>query len=52
MDALSREASLPLAGPLYVDSLSGESGPAANYADMLHHNAEVMHTALGGATAE
>ncbi|NYS77276.1 zinc ABC transporter substrate-binding protein [Halomonas glaciei] len=52
MDALSREASLPLAGPLYVDSLSGADGPAANYADMLHHNAEVMHTALGGATAE
>ena len=52
MDALSREASLPLAGPLYVDSLSGEDGPAANYADMLRHNAEVMHTALGGATAE
>ena len=52
MDALSREASLPLAGPLYVDSLSGEDGPAANYSDMLHHNAEVMHTALGGATAE
>ncbi|QNU60835.1 metal ABC transporter substrate-binding protein [Vreelandella titanicae] len=52
MDALSREASLPLAGPLYVDSLSAEDGPAANYADMLRHNAEVMHTALGGATAE
>ncbi|MGP9765722.1 metal ABC transporter substrate-binding protein [Halomonas sp. AOP13-D3-9] len=52
MDALSREASLPLAGPLYVDSLSGADGPAANYSAMLQHNAEVMHTALGGATAE
>lgn len=52
MDALSRDASLPLAGPLYVDSLSGADGPAATYAAMLHHNAEVMHTALGGATAE
>ncbi|MDQ7732794.1 zinc ABC transporter substrate-binding protein [Halomonas sp. SpR1] len=52
MDALSREASLPLAGPLYVDSLSGADGPAANYAAMLQHNAEVMHSALGGATAE
>lgn len=52
MDALSRETSIPLAGPLYVDSLSGANGPAANYSAMLHHNAEVMHTALGGATAE
>lgn len=52
MDALSREASIPLAGPLYVDSLSGADGPAANYSAMLHHNAEVMHTALGGATAK
>lgn len=52
MDALAREASLPLAGPLYVDSLSGAGGPAANYSAMLQHNAEIMHTALGGATAE
>lgn len=52
MDALAREHSLPLAGPLYVDSLSGADGPAANYSAMLRHNAEVMHTALGGATAE
>ncbi|MFB9865773.1 metal ABC transporter substrate-binding protein [Vreelandella sulfidaeris] len=52
MDALARAHSLPLAGPLYVDSLSGEDGPAANYSAMLRHNAEVMHTALGGATAE
>lgn len=50
MDALAREASIPLAGPLYVDSLSGTDGPAANYAAMLRHNAEVMHAALGGAT--
>ena len=52
MDALAREHSLPLAGPLYVDSLSGVDGPAANYSAMLRHNAEIMHTALGGATAE
>ncbi len=52
MDALSRETSIPLAGPLYVDSLSGSDGPAANYSAMLRHNAEVMHTALGGATAD
>ena len=52
MDALAREHSLPLAGPLYVDSLSGADGPATNYSAMLRHNAEVMHTALGGATAE
>lgn len=52
MDALSRETSLPLAGPLYVDTLSGADGPAATYSAMLHHNAEIMHSALGGATAE
>ena len=52
MDALSRETSLPLAGPLYVDALSNADGPAANYSAMLRHNAEVLHTALGGATAE
>ncbi|MEA2119411.1 metal ABC transporter substrate-binding protein [Halovibrio sp. HP20-50] len=50
MDALAREASIPLAGPLYVDSLSKTDGPAANYAALLRHNAEVMHAALGGAT--
>tara|TARA_R110000751_G_scaffold12011_1_gene41384 strand:+ start:423 stop:1316 length:894 start_codon:yes stop_codon:yes gene_type:complete len=52
MDALARETSIPLAGPLYVDSLSSTDGPAANYSAMLRHNAEVLHTALGGATAE
>lgn len=52
MDALSREAFIPLAGPLYVDTLSAADGPAANYSAMLHYNAEVLHTALGGATAE
>ncbi|WP_336274280.1 metal ABC transporter substrate-binding protein [Vreelandella indica] len=52
MDALARETSIPLAGPLYVDSLSRADGPAANYSTMLRHNAEVLHTALGGATAE
>ncbi|MGO2242184.1 MAG: metal ABC transporter substrate-binding protein [Halomonas sp.] len=52
MDALSREASLPLAGPLYVDTLSNADGPAANYSAMLRHNAEVLHSTLGGATAE
>ena len=52
MDALARETSIPLAGPLYVDSLSRADGPAANYSAMLRHNSEVLHTALGGATAE
>lgn len=52
MDALARETSIPLAGPLYVDSLSRADGPAANYSAILRHNAEVLHTALGGATAE
>lgn len=52
MDSLSREAGVPLAGPLYVDSLSAADGPAANYPAMLLHNAEVLHSALGGATTE
>ncbi|TVP49248.1 MAG: ABC transporter substrate-binding protein [Halomonas sp.] len=52
MDALSRYTNIPLAGPLYVDALSGKDGPAANYPAMLRHNAEVLHSALGGARAE
>ncbi|MGO1603109.1 MAG: metal ABC transporter substrate-binding protein [Halomonas sp.] len=52
MDSLARETSIPLAGPLYVDSLSGADGPAGNYSAMLRHNADVLHAALGGATAE
>lgn len=52
MDALARETEIPLAGPLYVDSLSRADGPAANYFAMMRHNAEVLHEALGGARAE
>ena len=52
MDALARETGIPLAGPLYVDSLSRSDGPAVNYPAMLRHNAEVLHAALGGARAE
>lgn len=52
MDALSRETAIPIAGPLYVDSLSGPDGPAASYPAMLRHNAEILHEALGGARAK
>lgn len=52
MDAQARYADLPLAGPLYVDTLSGSDGPAPSYADMLRHNAEELHATLGGAREE
>lgn len=52
IDALARETSISLAGPLYVDSLSSADGPASNYPDMLRHNADMLHDALGGARAE
>ena len=51
MDALARETGLTLAGPLYVDTLSGPDGPAYNYPAMLRYNAELLHEALGGARA-
>ncbi|KPQ24205.1 MAG: manganese/zinc/iron transport system substrate-binding protein [Halomonas sp. HL-48] len=49
MDAQARYVDLPLAGPLYVDALSGSDGPAADYVAMLRHNTELLHAALGGA---
>lgn len=52
MDAQARYVGLPLAGPLYVDALSGGDGPASSYADMLRHNAEQLHATLGGAREE
>ncbi|MGM0855481.1 MAG: metal ABC transporter solute-binding protein, Zn/Mn family [Pseudomonadota bacterium] len=52
MDAQARYADLPLAGPLYVDALSGSDGPAADYVAMLRHNTELLHSALGGAREE
>ncbi|MGM0543486.1 MAG: metal ABC transporter solute-binding protein, Zn/Mn family [Pseudomonadota bacterium] len=52
MDAQARDADLPLAGPLYVDALSGSDGPAADYTAMLRHNVELLHAALGGAREE
>lgn len=52
MDALARETDISLAGPLYVDSLSSQDGPAFNYPSMLRYNAELIHEALGGARPE
>ncbi len=38
---------LAVAGPLYVDSLSGPEGPAADYLSLMRHNAETIARALG-----
>ena len=51
-DSLARETGISLAGPLYVDSLSSQDGPAFNYPAMLRYNAELIHEALGGARPE
>lgn len=52
MDALARETGLPLAGPLYLDTLSARDGPAFNYPALLRYNADLLHQALGGARSE
>lgn len=40
------ETGLPLAGPLYVDSLSGPDGPVPTYLDLLRHDVDVIVAGL------
>ncbi|PFG35337.1 manganese transport system substrate-binding protein [Flavimobilis soli] len=46
---VARETGTPLAGPLYVDSLSGPDGPVPSYLDLLRHTTT---TIVAGLTAE
>jgi zinc/manganese transport system substrate-binding protein len=43
---IARETAAKLGGTLYSDALSGPSGPAANYIDMMHHNVREFSKAL------
>ena len=45
--SVADETGVAVAGPLYVDSLSGPDGPAATYAGMMRHNARIILDALG-----
>ena len=45
---VARETSTPLAGPLYVDSLSGPDGPVPSYLDLLRHTTTTIVAGLTG----
>lgn len=44
---ISADTGVPVRGPLYVDSLSAQNGPAATYIDMMRENLRVLTEALG-----
>jgi zinc/manganese transport system substrate-binding protein len=43
---IARETAAKIGGTLYSDALSGPSGPAANYIDMMRHNVREFSKAL------
>ncbi len=47
MDQISRETGAVIGGALYSDALSGPSGPAGTYLNMMRHNAHTLADALG-----
>ena len=48
IEQIARETRLPVSGPLYPGSLSGDDGPAATYLDLMRHNATIIVRALRG----
>ncbi|SEF65415.1 metal ABC transporter solute-binding protein, Zn/Mn family [Billgrantia desiderata] len=50
--SIAADTELPIAGPLYVDSLSEPDGDATNYVAMMRHNAKLIRTALTMGEAE
>ena len=46
LEQLSRETGVKIGGTLYTDSLSKAGGPAANYLDLMQHNAQSIFSAL------
>ncbi|MWJ27741.1 zinc ABC transporter solute-binding protein [Halomonas sp. ZH2S] len=46
--AIARDTQVEIAGPLYVDSLSSDEGPAADYFALMRHNAKLLRDTLGG----
>jgi zinc/manganese transport system substrate-binding protein len=48
IEQIARETGAAIGGKLYSDALSGPSGPAATYIDMMRHNTRELAKALGG----
>ncbi|PRY65745.1 manganese/iron transport system substrate-binding protein [Vreelandella songnenensis] len=48
VSSLAEDTGIPVAGPLYVDSLSEPDGEAGDYFAMQRHNAELLHRSLKG----
>ncbi|MGR2740229.1 metal ABC transporter solute-binding protein, Zn/Mn family [Billgrantia sp. Q4P2] len=44
--SIAADIDIPIAGPLYVDSLSEPDGDASNYVAMMRHNARLIRRAL------
>ncbi|MCE8034423.1 zinc ABC transporter substrate-binding protein [Halomonas sp. MCCC 1A11057] len=44
--SIATDTGIPVAGPLYVDSLSESGGEASNYVAMMRHNANLIRNAL------
>ncbi len=48
MEQIARETGVRPGGELYSDALSEPDGPAATYADMMRHNANLLQSAMLG----
>ncbi|MDD3433003.1 MAG: zinc ABC transporter substrate-binding protein [Tepidiphilus sp.] len=51
VEQLRRESGLTVGGRLYSDALSGPTGPAPTYLDLVEVNARTLHEALAASTA-
>lgn len=51
VEQLRRESGLTVGGRLYSDALSGPSGPAPTYIDLVEVNARTLHEALAASSA-
>ena len=52
MRSLANDRDIPIAGPLYIDSLSEADGPASNYLELMRYNALLIRDALLSETPE
>ena len=46
LERIRKESGARIGGTLFSDSLSGKTGPASNYLDMMRHNARTLSAAL------
>jgi zinc/manganese transport system substrate-binding protein len=47
LEQLSRETGVRIGGTLYADTLSGPTGPAPTYIEMMRSNTKAIVAALG-----